>query len=438
MTSPTNPIRFRSSWQHALKVAKPATVFCLMLCLCWLNVGCATSEGIKDVRNETEFSFWPLYPDEPRVQFLTSLSRLDDVNRQSRNAIEKILYGQDDNSNPSLIEKPYGVSVANGRIYVCDIKGQIAVMDLLKHQTRIMGTKGSNPVQRPVDLAIADDGLIYVADAGRSLILVFDQDERSTAVFAVPGMNPIGVTTFEDELFVVDKAGASIRVLDRFSGEQKRVFGNSGSPDEKLGSPLGITSDQTGNIYVTDVIQCRIRKYTNEGEFVGIFGQIGDQLGSFVRPKHVQVDSDGNIYIVDSGFANVQIFNKDFELLMFFGAGGEHPGAMFLPVGISVFEGDLDFVKDYVHEAFEPKRLIVVTNQMGPDKTSLYALGELRPGYTAQDLVSTSVAITGTLEEGGNQIGQIGDTTELDAPSDDVEGASDGEEGAEEKSDGGG
>ncbi len=393
----------------------------LLTGLLTLNFGCASPQGTADVKKQSTFSFWPLYPDEPRVQYLTSLRNLEDVNRQKRNAFEDIVYGQDKNSNPSLVGKPYGVTMHEGKIYVCDIKGQIAVMDLVKHQTRIMGISGSNPVQRPVDITIADDGMIYVADAGRGVIMVFDQDERSTAVFGIPGMAPIGVAAYQDELFVVDKIGSNIRVLDRFSGNEKRTFGQEGENEAVLGSPLGIDIDDEGNVFVTDVIQCRVRKFSNEGEFISLFGETNDTLGCFVRPKHVQVDSDGYIYVVDSGYANVQIFNQDYELLMFFGAGGNHPGAMFLPVGINVYEGDMGFIQEYLHEAFKPSKLIIVTNQFGPDKTSIYALGELREGYTAKDLAQTSVAISGTTDQGGKQIGQIGLTDDSVAPSDDVE-----------------
>ena len=108
------------------------------------------------------------------------------------------------------------------------------------------------------------------------------------------------------------------------------------------------------------------------------------------------------MYVVDAAFDNVQMFNPDGRVLMFFGSGGGHPGSMDLPAGICINESDIELFRQYVHPAFEPHRLIVVTNQFGRHKVSVYAMGELREGATVQDLSDVlSPMRSGVHEQGG-------------------------------------
>jgi hypothetical protein len=143
-----------------------------------------------------------------------------------------------------------------------------------------------------------------------------------------------------------------------------------------------------------DMLRCRLQKFNPEGQFVGGVGAMGAVAGMFARPKHIAVDSDGTVYVVDAAFQNVQMFDDKFELLMHFGAAGDYPGAMNLPAGICVNDDSLDLFTSYVHPGFKPKRVIAVTNQFGDDRVNIYVEGDLREGYTAQDLAKAAVKVT--------------------------------------------
>jgi hypothetical protein len=67
---------------------------------------------------------------------------------------------------------------------------------------------------------------------------------------------------------------------------------------------------------------------------------------------------------------------------------------MNLPAGIAVSDDGLDLFKDLAHPGFEPRRLIVVTNQFGSDKVSVYLLGTMRSGWTAQQLAAASAPVS--------------------------------------------
>lgn len=370
-------------------------VAALMLAVCGLVAGCTSSPRARDASSDSgkRFAFWPVAPDEPRIQFVRSFRTSKDVTERESGALAKVVFGKEDESL-TAIQKPYGVAMRNGRIYVCDIRGRnLTVLDLTQRQVRLVGVTGLHPLAHPVDVALADDGEIYVADNERDAIMVYDAQERFSRIMGRKGMEPISVAVHADRLYVCDKLGQRIEILDRRSGATIGTFGTVGDEDGQFRLPLGVETDRAGNVYVVDMMRCRVQKFDRDGKFLSGIGEMGDYAGSFARPKHVAVDQDGIVYVVDSAFQNVQMFNDQWQLLMHFGAIGDFPGAMNLPVGICVAEGDSAVFDSYFHAGFKPRRLIVVTNQFGPAPIAVYALGDRRDGYTVADLAASAVQL---------------------------------------------
>ncbi|MHC4210176.1 MAG: SMP-30/gluconolactonase/LRE family protein [Planctomycetota bacterium] len=361
----------------------PVTLLATVIVL----AGCAGTArtGLDDAPRT--YSFWPQFPAEPHVQFLTAYRFSSDI-EPAKGGLEQLVFGDD--AQVLRIRKPYGVEMRDGKIYVCDTRnGSVTVLDLRKRQTRVLRTRGLGGLIQPTDAAIADDGMIYISDLQRGVIFVFDPQERHVTTLGHEGLKPAGIAVRGDELYVADFGTLSVLVLDRQTGVQLRAIGEMGGEDGQFVRPLGVDVDAEGNVWVVDVIKCRLQKFDPMGELLQATGRISDTAGSFVRPKHIAVDSEGIVYVVDAAFDNVQMFNEEGRVLMFFGSGGGHPGSMDLPAGVCVNEGDLDLFEQYVHPAFEPRRLIVVTNQFGRHKVAVYAMGELREGATVQDISAT-------------------------------------------------
>jgi hypothetical protein len=345
-----------------------------------------------------EYSFWPPPPSEPRIQFLTSYAFSSDV-EPPQSGFDKLVFGTDRKILP--IGKPYGVAFWRGRIYVCDIVNpNVVILDLAQRQTRLMYTRRGEPMRQPTDIAIAPDGMKYVADRRVGRIFVFDAEDRHVLTLGGRGLIPVGVAVWGDELYVPDFETQSILVLDRYRGETLRSIGEAGGGPGQFIRPLGVEIDQQGNIYVTDAIRGRLQKFTPDGELIYALGELSDAPGDFVRPKHVAVDRDGVVYVVDAAFQNVQMFNADGGLLMFFGSPGNHLGSMSLPAGVTVHDGDSGLFEQYLHPAFEPKRLVLVTNQFGLHKVAVYALGGLREGATIDDITPDAATVSTGQREG--------------------------------------
>jgi hypothetical protein len=340
-------------------------------------------------------AFWPPYPDEPRIQFLVSYLNSKEV-APSRSKMDDLVYGKEKDEALS-VNKPYGVRMWNGRIYVCDIRSNcVVIFDLRNHQTLLMGKTGTETLQTPTDLAIADDGTKYVTDLGRGLVVVFDAQDRAVTVIGHKDFKPVAAAVYKDELYVADTIGKHIEVYNRLTGQLLRTVGSPGREIGQLVLPIGVAVDKEGNLYVMDLMTTRLTKFDHSGKpLVAYFGTITASVGGLVRPKHIAVDDDGIIYVVDAAFQNVQLYDQAGQILTFFGSPGNHPGAMFLPAGICVHKGDLDLFQDYIHPAFQAKQLIIVTNQFGPRRVAIYAMGQLKPGKTIRD-IAASKGLVGT------------------------------------------
>jgi streptogramin lyase len=374
---PTVPVMCRGLFS-----SRPGLLLGLLLGL----AGCATAPQAQP--HAKVYAFWPPYPDEPHIQFLTSYQRNTDV-EPAKSPMEDLIYGRE--PQPVLaIQKPYGVAMWHGRVYVCDIGGSaVTILDLRQHRTEIMGTSGAEGLQTPSDIAIAADGTKYVADVSRGMVYVFDARDHQTGTLGHANLKPTGVAVYQNELYVCDFNSQKVEVWDRGTGRVLRTLGGPGTGPGQFLKPLGVAVDAQGNVYVMDVLACRLQKFDRRGQLVTRFGTMSAGIGGLVRPKHIAVDSEGIIYVVDAAFQNVQLFDQSGAIFTFFGTAGGHPGAMYLPAGICLDDEDLDLFRSFVHPAFQVQHLLVVTNQFGDNKVAIYAVGHLRPGKTVADIADT-------------------------------------------------
>jgi len=353
--------------------------------------GCASGPATSPKATTTQkFSFWPLSPDEPRIQFLGAFNSSEDVAPVQTSALESVVFGKESVST-AFVNKPYGLAFRDGKVYVCDIRAKaVLIMDLAKKQTRVMGVTGSTRLQRPIAVAAGEDGSLYVADSLHAAILVYDSNERFSRSFEIDKLKPASLAIFGNRLYVADMFRQNVLVLDAKSGSKIGEIGTVGDEDGQFRLPIGVAVDKKGDLYVADMMRCRVQKFSPDGKFLGGFGELGDKAGGFARPKHLAVDSDGIIYVVDAAFQNVQMFNDKFQLLMHFGSMGDFPGSMNLPAGIAVADSGWEPLADRVHPGFAPKRVIVVANQFGDGKVSIYTLGDRKPSHTVAEIAASS------------------------------------------------
>ncbi len=118
--------------------------------------------------------------------------------------------------------------------------------------------------------------------------------------------------------------------------EYTQQWGGLGTGDGQLAYPYGIAADSAGYIYVADVLNDRIQKFTSSGTFVAKWGTPGNGTGQFNSPTGVAIDSLGNVYVADSENHRVQKFTSTGTFLATWGSYGSGDGQFYLPKGIAI------------------------------------------------------------------------------------------------------
>lgn len=347
--------------------------FSLFICCSFFMLsGCLAS---KQSAKNIDKVFYPASPAPPRVQFLRSYSGSWDIEKK-KSAFDSFVTGKK-NKGKSLI-KPYGVAIQKGKIYVCDTEGGIMVFDLnAKTFLPFRGAYGMGKLVQPFNIAIDTDGTKYVADPVRKQIIVYDKNDLYIKSIGRPGKwKPTGVAVNEDRVYVVDLDNKAVKVFDKNSGEQIKIIGQKGDPQERLGIPTNIVISDDGTLYVSDVGRFQVLQYDRDGHFLEEIGGPGQSSGYFSRPKGIAVDKDNNLFAVDAAFNNVQLFDKEGQMLMSFGKGGNRPGDLYLPAGIHIDYDNIDFFREYADPNFEIQHLLFVTNQYGDNRLNVYGFGK--------------------------------------------------------------
>ncbi|MES2924052.1 MAG: choice-of-anchor Q domain-containing protein [Verrucomicrobiota bacterium] len=151
----------------------------------------------------------------------------------------------------------------------------------------------------------------YSTDPG----LLKPYEVRTFAGAAAQFSNPSGVVTnAAGDAFVADRLNHRIRritpagVVTTFAGSGVAGFANASDTTAQFEKPTGLAIDGSGNLYVADESNHRIRKITPAGVVTTFAGSgvagfaEGDAASAkFLYPSGVAVDVDGNVYVADSG-----------------------------------------------------------------------------------------------------------------------------------------
>ena len=343
-----------------------------LLILTTVLAGCAGT-----AEKQEQSAFYPPLPSPPRIQYLTSFSGPGDLERDS--SLSEFILGEDP-ENSALINKPYGVAIHDGRLYVVDIRGPgYAIFDLKNKKFDIIYGSFSGKMKKPINISIDKDGTKYISDTGRSVVLVYDKDNKFKRIIGDgKSFKPSDTVIAENKLFVTDIKNHRLVVLDKNTGKQLYTIGSVGSKEGELFYPTNLALGPENHIYVSETGNFRVQKFTLDGKFVQSFGKVGTGLGQFARPKGIALDHKGNMHVVDAAFENAQIFNKEGKLLMFYGEPGGDRANINLPTGIAIDYDNVDYFRKYAKPDFELEYIILVANQFGKSKVNVFGFGRMK------------------------------------------------------------
>lgn len=199
--------------------------------------------------------------------------------------------------------------------------------------------EGETPLfARPMGVAVGNGGTIYVTDADNNRVCAFDSQGRFVREFGSFGIAkpaagyqatyvsgslnyPVGIDTDDDgNVYVASFRNDSIEVYDA-RGVPLRRFPDPMAPTGKGSSGYGgfgiavtdvaVSGDR---VYATDTYQ--VFAFSLEGELLGQWGKPGTEPGDLDHPNGIAVSKDGGVvYVSDSNHNRVTAFTPQGEVL---------------------------------------------------------------------------------------------------------------------------
>lgn len=335
---------------------------------------CACNQQASNPSSPDTLVIFPPPPDTTRIQFLTHFNSSRDL-KGTRGGFHRYLFGEEE---PLNIIKPYGITVHKNRIYISDTGlAGLEILDLAEGTFEYFIPKGKGQLKLPINSCVDERGNIFIADANRKQVVVFDHERKFIHAFGeTENFKPTDVEVFQGKIWVANVQDHSVNVYSAENYELLEIIPGVDQGEEGFIRQCTNLSISNGNLYVSDFGDFNVKRFSVGGKFSGIVGGYGNAPGRFTRPKGIALDREDNLYVVDAAFENVQIFNSEGSFLMHFGGSYEGAGAMWLPAAIEISYDNLSYFQPYVDESYELKYLIYVTNQYGPAKLNVYGFVE--------------------------------------------------------------
>ena len=278
--------------------------------------------------------------------------------------------GNDGAGAEASFTRPNGLVVdASGNIIVADSTNRIrkispaAVVSTLAGRSLSKDGIGAEAnFDSPASVAVDASGNVFVADSTNSIIRKISP---LGAVSTIAGSGNIGTAdgigtaaSFDRPNGVAVDGSGNLYVSDTYNHKIRKItpagvvttFAGSGSlgsvdgagATARFGQPRGLAVDGSGNIYVSDTYNHMIRKITPAGVVITLAGSgaSGSLDGSgptarFFNPCGLTVDASGNVYVADSSNHKIRKITPAGVVTTFAGSGnvgsldGSGPAASF-------------------------------------------------------------------------------------------------------------
>ncbi|BFU78581.1 hypothetical protein ALC152_17960 [Arcobacter sp. 15-2] len=233
---------------------------------------------------------------------------------------------------------PTGVAVDSiGNVYVADYSshlirkidsnGNVTTLAGSGSQGSANGNGTSASFNNPHGIAVDSSGNVYVADSSSNKIRKIDssgnvitlagsgsQGSANGSGISASFNNPYGVAVDSSgNVYVADRNNHKIRKIDSsgnvttLAGSGSRGSTNANGTSASFNFPYGVAVDSSGNVYVADSSNNKIRKIDSSGNVTTLAGSGSEgstdangTSATFKSSKGVAVDSSGNVYVADS------------------------------------------------------------------------------------------------------------------------------------------
>jgi DNA-binding beta-propeller fold protein YncE len=244
--------------------------------------------------------------------------------------------------------RPIGLAVDTlGNLYVVDAEdSRVLKFDAEGSLLTSWGSRGSGDGEFNITthgggrIAVDDEGNVYVADSS-SRVQKFDSEGRFLAVWGSPGkgdgQSGPRISLAVDgrgKVYVGDIDNHRVLVFDN-NGEFLQSWGGRDSGGAELFGPVGIAVDRDGVVYVVEFLNSRVQQFDENGNSLATFF-IQPVDGKLVTPGDLAVDTHGNLVVTDWSYHRVVMLNRSGDVLGAWGEPGTGDGQFQEPWTIAV------------------------------------------------------------------------------------------------------
>ncbi|MHB8654477.1 MAG: NHL domain-containing protein [Terriglobia bacterium] len=229
-------------------------------------------------------------------------------------------------------------------------------------------------LNQPTAVAVDSVGNLYIASPVQNRVFRVDHGTGVLTVFAgngTPGYSgdgslavnaalrspqAVALDSTRNYLYIADSQNNVVRKVDlnvspptitTVAGSGISGFSDGIAAQAQFARPFGLAVDGTGNIYVADIDNNRVREVNTSGMVTtvagnGAAGFSGDggsaTVASLNQPMSVALDNSGNLYISDSGNHRVRMVGTNFFITTVAGngtSGSNTSGVPATSVGLS-------------------------------------------------------------------------------------------------------
>ena len=252
----------------------------------------------------------------------------------------------------------------NPRDVAVDAFGNLFIADSSNRRIRKVAPDGtistvagtSSGLDLPYGVAVDPSGNLFIVDVNASRVFKLAPDDTFSTVAGTgeaafggdggPATSallrfPQGVAVdASGNLYIGDTGNERVRkvapdgTISTVAGTGTRGFNGDGGPatDALLNFPTGLDVDTSGNLFTTDSTK-RIRKVAPDGTISTVAGNGSTSTGSFSgdggratdaglnRPRRVAVDASGNLFIADTGNDRIRKIAPDGTISTVAGSG---------------------------------------------------------------------------------------------------------------------
>ena len=148
------------------------------------------------------------------------------------------------------------------------------------------------------------------------------------------GPNGIAIDK-DDNVYTTEFMGHRVRKFNS-EGDLLAEWGGRGNEPGQISSPTGIVFGPDGRIYVAESAGHRVQVFSPEGTLLDALGARGDGDGEFASAMSVALDHEMRVYVTDWGNSRVQIFDNTGQFLSQIAEPGTGQGELAKPTGVAI------------------------------------------------------------------------------------------------------